>query len=353
MKLSPVLRNDRFLRALCRQPVDVTPIWIMRQAGRYLPEYRALRQQAGSFLTLCQTPDLACEAALQPLQRFDLDAAILFSDILLLPHAMGLDLSFIEGEGPCFAKPVRSLRDIQALGIPDPETDLGAVSEAIRLIRAELDGRVPLIGFCGSPWTLAAYMVEGRSSKTFSHILHMCQTAPEVLQTLLALLTEALTLHLTAQIQAGAQAVMIFDSWGGLLDTPAYETFSLPFMQKILQGLPREQAGRRVPVILFTLGGGQWLEQIAATGCDAIGVDWRVSLREARARVGDRAALQGNLDPAILKETPAAIQQAAQCVLASYGEGSGHVFNLGHGITPDIPPEHVAVLVETVHQWQG
>jgi len=344
------LQNDRLLRALACQPVDVTPVWIMRQAGRYLPEYRAVREKAGSFLQLCKTPELASEVTLQPLARFDLDAAIIFSDILTIPDAMGLGLGFTEGEGPAFERPVRSMRDVKALGVPDPETDLRYVSDAIRLVRHELGGKVPLIGFCGSPFTLAAYMIEGRANKHFPHIQRMRGEAPDVLHALLDILTESVICHLNAQIQAGAQVVMIFDSWGGLLDTPGYEIFSLPYLSRIIQGLLRFHEGRAVPVILFTLHGGQWLEQMLTTGCDAIGIDWTLSLIEARLRVSGKVALQGNLDPAILKQDPDTIRREVSKVLAEYGEGPGHVFNLGHGITPDIPPEHVRVLVDAVHQ---
>jgi len=348
--ISTPLKNDRLLRALLRQPVDETPVWVMRQAGRYLPEYRAVRARAGSFMTLCQTPELACEVTLQPLARFDLDAAIIFSDILTIPDAMGLGLSFAEGEGPVFQRTIRTARDVAALGVPDPETDLRYVTDAIRLTHRELDGRVPLIGFCGSPWTVASYMVEGRSDKNFPHIRAMREASPDVLHALLDLLARSITLHLNAQIQAGASVVMIFDSWGGMLNTPDYQAFSLQYVTQIMQGLQRERAGQVVPRILFTRFGGQWLESMLDSGCDAIGVDWNISLTEARARVAGRAALQGNLDPAVLKQDPEYIRAAVSRVLSEYGEGAGHVFNLGHGITPDVLPENVAVLVDAVHE---
>ena len=344
-----VLHNDRLLRALLRQPVDQTPVWIMRQAGRYLPEYRALRQRAGSFMALCQTPELACEVTLQPLARFPLDAAILFSDILTIPDAMGLGLSFVEGEGPRFERVVRSARDVTALGVPDPATDLRYVEDAIHLIRDGLNGRVPLIGFCGSPWTVACYMVEGTANKRFPHITAMRQQDPRTLHALLDLLARASIDYLNAQIAAGVQAVMIFDSWGGMLEHAAYSAYSLQYVARIFAGLTREREGRVVPRILFTRQGHPWLEQMADSGCDALGVDWEVSLAEARRRVGDRVALQGNLDPAILRTTPAQIRAAVADTLADYAAGPGHVFNLGHGITPDIAPDHLGELVEAVH----
>ncbi|ROR34495.1 uroporphyrinogen decarboxylase [Inmirania thermothiophila] len=343
-------QNDLLLRALLRQPVERTPLWIMRQAGRYLPEYRATRARAGDFMTLCKTPELACEVTLQPIDRFGLDAAILFSDILTIPDAMGLGLSFTEGEGPRFARPVRSEADVDALGMPDPEDDLGYVMDAVRLIRRELAGRVPLIGFSGSPWTLATYMVEGGASKELGCVRGMLYERPELLHRLLGLLAEAVTAYLQAQIAAGAQAVMIFDTWGGLLTPRAYRSFSLDYMARIVAALPREHEGRRVPVILFTKGGGAWLEAMAETGCDALGLDWTVDIGEARARVGDRVALQGNLDPCALFASPARIREEAARVLASYGHGPGHVFNLGHGIHKDVDPEHVAALVEAVRE---
>ncbi|MFN2308697.1 MAG: uroporphyrinogen decarboxylase [Gammaproteobacteria bacterium] len=343
------LKNDRFLRALLRKPVDVTPVWMMRQAGRYLPEYRATRERAGDFMRLCQTPELACEVTLQPLQRFPLDAAILFSDILTVPDAMGLGLYFEEGEGPRFRRPVRSEADIRALGVPDPEGELRYVMDAVRLIRRELDGRVPLIGFSGSPWTLATYMVEGGSSKEFATIKALLYDRPALLHQLLDTVARAVTLYLNAQIAAGAQAVMLFDTWGGALAPREYQAFSLAYMTRIIAGLTREQDGRRVPVILFTKGGGQWLEAMADSGADALGLDWTTDLGAARARVGARVALQGNLDPAVLYAQPERIRTEVARTLADFGHGSGHVFNLGHGIHPQIDPDHAAAMIEAVH----
>jgi len=343
-------RNDRFLRALLREPVDYTPLWLMRQAGRYLPEYCETRKRAGSFLALCKSPQLACEVTLQPLARYDLDAAILFSDILTVPDAMGLGLYFEEGEGPRFRQPVTTPAAIEALPIPDAERDLGYVMDAVRLIRRELAGRVPLIGFSGSPWTLATYMVEGQSSRDFRTIKRMLLDQPEALELLLDKLTLAVTDYLNGQIAAGVQAVQIFDTWGGTLTTGWYERFSLRPMARIVAGLNPAPDGSRVPVILFTKQGGLWLERIAATGCDALGLDWTVDIGEARARVGDRVALQGNLDPVVLYASPAAIRHEVGDILARYGAGNGHVFNLGHGIHPQIEPDHVAALVDAVHE---
>jgi uroporphyrinogen decarboxylase len=343
------LKNDRFLRALLRQPVDMTPVWIMRQAGRYLPEYRATREKAGSFMQLCMNPELACEVTLQPLRRFPLDAAILFSDILTIPDAMGLGLYFAEGEGPNFRNPVRTAADIEKLPVPDPEDKLRYVMDAVRVIRRELDGRVPLIGFAGSPWTLATYMVEGGSSKEFARIKKLMFDEPALAHQLLATTARAVTLYLNAQIAAGAQAVMIFDTWGGVLTARDYKEFSLRYMQEILGGLTREADGRRVPAILFTKGGGPWLETIAASDCDAVGLDWTCDLGMARQRVGNKVALQGNMDPSVLYASPERIRAEVATILASYGPGSGHVFNLGHGIHTGIDPDHVAVLVDAVH----
>ena len=343
------LKNDLFLRALLRQPVDTTPVWIMRQAGRYLPEYRVTREKAGSFLQLCTTPDLACEVTLQPLRRFPLDAAILFSDILTIPDAMGLGLHFADGEGPQFRNPVRTAADVKRLAVPDPEDKLRYVMDAVRLIRRELDGQVPLIGFAGSPWTLATYMVEGGSSKDFALIKKMLYDQPALLHQLLATTARAVTEYLNAQIAAGAQAVMVFDTWGGALSPRDYKEFSLRYMQEIVAGLTRAAEGRKVPVILFTKGGGQWLEAMADSGCDALGVDWTTDLKGARARVGSRVALQGNMDPSVLYASPERIRAEVDVVLASFGPGSGHVFNLGHGIHAGINPDHVAVLVDAVH----
>jgi len=344
------LQNDRLLRALLREPVNVTPVWMMRQAGRYLPEYRRTRSRAGSFLNLCTNPELACEVALQPLVRFPLDAAILFSDILTVPDAMGLGLHFAEGEGPQFERPVRSEQDVAALGVPDPEQELRYVMDAVRLIRRELGARVPLIGFSGSPWTLATYMVEGGSSTDFKHIKRMLFDRPALLERLLGTVTDAVTSYLNAQVAAGAQALMVFDTWGGVLTPRDYRQCSLRYMARVVQGLPREHEGRRVPVILFTKSGGQWLEDIAESGCDAIGIDWTTDLGDARARVGERVALQGNMDPAVLYASSARIREEVTTLLASYGHGSGHVFNLGHGIQPDVEPEHAAAFVHAVHE---
>ncbi len=345
------LQNDRLIRALLRQPVDKTPIWIMRQAGRYLPEYRALRKQAGDFLTLCKTPDLAAEITLQPLARFPLDAAIIFSDILTIPDAMGLGLHFVENEGPKFHRPIKTARDVAALSPPDPETALRYVMDAITTTRKALAGSVPLIGFSGSPWTVATYMVEGGSSKNFSKVKGLRYQSPEVMHQLLDTLAQSVQLYLNAQIAAGAQAVMIFDTWGGILTPQDYRDFSLAYMQKIVSGLTRQYNGQPIPVTLFTKNGGQHLAAMAETGCDALGVDWTVNLSDARARVQDKVALQGNMDPCLLYASPEDITRAAQQIMDSYGPGPGHVFNLGHGIHPDVPPEHVAALVEAVHAY--
>ncbi len=337
--------EHRFLRALRRQPVDRTPVWIMRQAGRYLPEYRETRARAGDFLTLCKTPELACEVTLQPLRRFPLDAAILFSDILTIPDAMGLGLHFAEGEGPRFARPVRSARDVHALGAPDVETELRYVVDTVRLLRRELAGKWPLIGFAGSPWTLATYMVEGSGSRDFRRVKTLLHDQPDVLHALLALLAESVGDYLSAQVAAGADALMVFDTWGGVLAESDYEAFSLGYLRRIV-----ERVGDSAPVILFTKGGGLWLEAIAATGCAGVGLDWTIDIGKARARVGERVALQGNLDPLVLHARPARIRAAVARVLAAYGKGSGHIFNLGHGVDPHVDPEHVAVLVEAVHE---
>ncbi|MEZ5446054.1 MAG: uroporphyrinogen decarboxylase [Gammaproteobacteria bacterium] len=343
------LKNDRFLRALLRQAVDMTPVWMMRQAGRYLPEYRATRRRAGSFMTLCTTPELACEVTLQPIDRYPLDAAILFSDILVVPHAMGLGLTVNEGVGPRFERPTRTASDIRALGVPDPETELRYVIDSVRLIRRELRGRVPLIGFAGSPWTMATYAVEGQGSKDFHRIKTMMYREPRVLHELLEKLARAVVLYLNAQIAAGAQAVMVFDTWGGALSTPAYMEFSLSYMRQIVEGVRRDSEGRRVPCILFTKGGGQWLELIAETGCDAAGLDWTTDIGATRRRLGDRIALQGNMDPAVLLATPERIREEVASILKGFGPHAGHVFNLGHGITPDVDPENAGVFIEAVH----
>ncbi|VAW55590.1 Uroporphyrinogen III decarboxylase [hydrothermal vent metagenome] len=343
------LVNDRFIKALLRQPVDRTPVWIMRQAGRYLPEYREIRAKAGDFMTLCSTPELACEVTLQPLRRFDLDAAILFSDILTIPDAMGLGLYFSEGEGPKFKRTIDSANDVKKLIVPDPADKLSYVTDAVSLIRKELNGQVPLIGFAGSPWTLATYMVEGGSSKTFSKIKAFLFEDPTAAHLLMSKLADSVATYLNAQIEAGAQAVMVFDSWGGALTTPHYKEFSLAYMQKIVDQLIREKDGQKIPVILFTKGGGMWLPEIANTGCDGVGLDWSVDINKARQLIGDKVTLQGNMDPAIMATNPDVIKQEASRILAEFGQGNGHVFNLGHGITPNITPENVAALVDAVH----
>lgn len=347
------LKNDRFLRALLRQPVDKTPIWIMRQAGRYLPEYRKIRAEAGSFMDLCENPELACEVTMQPLRRFDLDAAILFSDILTIPDAMGLGLYFAEGEGPRFERPLTTEAQIKALPVPDPEDELAYVMDAVRTIRKELDGSVPLIGFSGSPWTLSTYMVEGGSTKDFGKVKGMMYSNPTILHMLLDKLADSVTSYLNAQIAAGAQAVMIFDTWGGALSPAAYKEFSLSYMQKIVSGLTREADGRAVPVVLFTKGGAQWLEPMAATGCDALGLDWTINISEAERRVGGKVALQGNMDPCVLYSTPEKIRETVKTILDDFGGDTGHVFNLGHGIHQHIDPDNVKVLVDAVHEFSS
>lgn len=348
---APALKNDRYLRALAKQPVDRTPVWMMRQAGRYLPEYKEVRAQAGDFMSLCRNTELACEVTMQPLRRFDLDAAILFSDILTIPDAMGLGLYFETGEGPKFKNPVRSLAAIKNLAVPDMEDELGYVMNAVRTIRRELNGSVPLIGFSGSPWTLATYMVEGGSTKNFSQVKQLMFADPEAMHTLLNVLAESVTQYLNAQIAAGAQSVMIFDTWGGVLSPRDYKEFSLAYMKKIVAGLTRESEGRKVPVTLFTKNGGQWLEAMAASGADALGVDWTTDLSDARARVGGQVTLQGNMDPSVLYAKPERIEQEVQTILQSYGSGTGHVFNLGHGIHPEVNPEHAAAFIEAIHKY--
>ena len=344
------LKNDTFLRALLRQPTDYTPVWLMRQAGRYLPEYNQTRARAGDFLSLCKNPDFATEVTLQPLARFPLDAAILFSDILTIPDAMGLGLYFSAGEGPKFERPLRDEWEIRDLAVPDPAVHLRYVTDAVAQIRRALDNQVPLIGFAGSPFTLACYMIEGGASQDFMLVKTMLYKRPELLHHILDITAQAVSLYLNAQIEAGAQAVMIFDTWGGALSHAAYHEFSLPYMQQIVSGLTREHEGRRVPNIVFTKGGGNWLESIANTGCDAVGLDWSIDLGAARARIGERVALQGNLDPNVLFATPEIIRVETQKVLASFGSGSGHVFNLGHGISQYTPPENVTVMVDAVHE---
>ncbi|MFA6303475.1 MAG: uroporphyrinogen decarboxylase, partial [Legionella sp.] len=338
------LNQSLFIRALRRQPVERTPVWIMRQAGRYLPEYRQTRAKAGDFMSLCKNPELACEVTLQPLRRFALDAAILFSDILTIPDAMGLGLYFAEGEGPGFTNPINEIKQIEALSVPVAAESLGYVMDAARLIRQNMPAELPLIGFSGSPWTLACYMVEGKSSRDFKRILKLIYDESEAAHMLLHKLALSVADYLIEQVKAGVNALMIFDTWGGVLSTSNYQKFSLQYMQSIVQKV--KSLYPDIPIILFTKGGGQWLESIAATGCDAVGVDWTCDLQAARARVGAKVALQGNLDPTVLLASETVIRQHVAAVLEAYGHGSGHVFNLGHGITPDVPPEHVAVLVE-------
>lgn len=345
------MSEHRFLNALLRKPVDMTPVWMMRQAGRYLPEYRATREKAGNFLNLCKNPELACEVTLQPLDRFPLDAAILFSDILTIPDAMGLGLTLNEGIGPRFDRPIQSRQDVDNLSEPDPETDLRYVMDAVRLIRTELNDRVPLIGFSGSPWTLATYMVEGGSSRDFAKLKSMMYQEPALTHQMLTIVAKSVTTYLNAQIAAGAQALMIFDTWGGILTTSDYRAFSLDYMQQIVSGLNLGEGDDRIPVVLFTKGGGQWLEMIADTGCDALGLDWTIEIGDARQRVGSRVALQGNMDPAMLRAPDERIRQEVKHILRSFGEGSGHVFNLGHGITPDIDPEKAGVFINAVHEF--
>jgi uroporphyrinogen decarboxylase len=349
--MSKALKNDLLLRALLRQPTPRRPIWLMRQAGRYLPEYRATRARAGGFLEMCTNPEIACEITLQPVERYPLDAAILFSDILTIPHAMNLGLNFEAGDGPKFARPVRSAADIDQLHVPDPARELKYVIDAVALVRRELGGRIPLIGFAGSPWTVATYMVEGGGSKDFGIIKRMLYEAPGMLHRLLEVLSEATALYLNAQIAAGAQAVMVFDTWGGVLTPAQYLEFSLAYMARIVGALTREADGRRVPSIVFTKGGGAWLAQTAAIGCDAVGVDWTTDLRSARLAVQDGVALQGNLDPSALYAPPETLRAATREVLESFGQGAGHVFNLGHGITPSVDPERVTLLVDTVRNY--
>lgn len=351
MSLTP-LKNDVFLRALLRQPVAYTPTWLMRQAGRYLPEYRATRERAGSFMGLAQNPDYACEVTLQPLERYPLDAAILFSDILTVPDAMGLGLSFAQGEGPRFATPVRDEEAVSKLYVPDM-SKLQYVFDAVKVIRRELDGRVPLIGFAGSPFTIACYMVEGKGSDDYRLIKTMLYSRPDLLHKILEINAQTTALYLNAQIEAGAQAVMIFDSWGGVLADDLFQQFSLAYTKKVVDALIREREGRQVPVIVFTKGGGQWLESIASCGCDAVGLDWTVNLAAARQRIQDRVAFQGNLDPMCLFGGEKAIRTEVRRVLNAYGAvgQGGHVFNLGHGISQFTPPEAVTALVDEVRSY--
>ncbi len=344
------LKNDTFIKALLKQPTEYTPIWMMRQAGRYLPEYRQVREQAGSFMAVCTNPELACEVTLQPLRRFDFDAAILFSDILTIPDAMGLGLYFTEGEGPKFKNPLRTAADIEKLPIPDPEIELRYVMDAVRLIRKNLNGSVPLIGFSGSPWTLATYMIEGSSSKNFAKVKSLMYNEPALMHQLLDKLAQSVAAYLNAQIAAGAQAVMLFDTWGGMLSGDDYKEFSLYYAQQVRSLLKTEIDGQQIPTVLFTKGGGLWLEDMAATGYDALGLDWQTDIHQARARVGSHVALQGNLDPLALYAKPEIITEKVKTILQKYGNGSGHVFNLGHGILPDINPKHVKTMVDAVHE---
>ena len=340
-----------YINALLKKEVSRTPIWVMRQAGRYLPEYRQTRKRAGDFLSLCKSSDLACEVTLQPLERFDLDAAILFSDILTIPDAMGLGLHFVENEGPKFSKPLTTLNDINRLSKPDVGIELAYVSEAVSVIKKNLKGRVPLIGFSGSPWTLATYMVEGGSSKNFSKVKGLLFENPKHLHQLLNVLADTVIDYLNAQIEAGADSVMIFDTWGGLLNKESYENFSLRYMSKIVDGIHRKYDERTIPLTLFTKGGSAWLEQIAATGCDGVGLDWTIEIGEAEKRIGSKVALQGNLDPSVLYASPEIITAEAYKVLDQFKGQTGHVFNLGHGITPDVNPESMKVLVDAVHSY--
>ena len=348
--MTPGLKNDRFLKALCRQPVDQTPVWMMRQAGRYLPEYRATRKVAGDFLSLCKNAELACEVTVQPLDRFALDAAILFSDILTIPDAMGCGLYFEVGEGPRFERPVRTRADIDALPVPSMADALDYVMNAVKTIRRELGGRVPLIGFSGSPWTLATYMTEGSGSKEYRYAKGVMYSDPGALHALLDKLSTAVADYLNAQIAAGAQVVQIFDTWGGVLTEPAYREFSLAYMEKIVRELVRESEGRQVPVILFTKGGGAWLERMAATGCDALGLDWTVDLGQCRARVGGQVALQGNLDPSVLFGSDDLVISEVERLLKSFGPHPGHIFNLGHGINQHVDPQRPGTMIDAVQR---
>lgn len=348
--MSHPLKNDRYIKACLQQSVDRTPIWMMRQAGRYLPEYRQLRAEAGSFMDLCTNPELACEVTLQPLRRYPLDAAILFSDILTIPDAMGLGLYFTPGEGPAFRKPVRSEADVKALPIPDPSQELKYVTDAVSTIRRELKGEVPLIGFSGSPWTLATYMVEGGTTKNFSEVKGLMYKEPAIMHQLLDKLADSIIVYLNAQVESGAQALMVFDTWGGVLSPRDYQEFSLRYMQKIVDGLKREHEGQQIPVTLFTKGGGAWLDIMAATGCDCLGVDWTTDLADARTKVAGKVALQGNMDPSILYASDERIREEVATILASYGKGAGHVFNLGHGIHQTVEPEKAGVFIQSVHE---
>lgn len=340
-----MLKNDTFLKACRREKTDYTPVWMMRQAGRYLPEYLATRSRAGNFLTLCKTPDLAAEVTLQPIDILNVDAAILFSDILVIPEAMGMELQFLEGEGPHFPDPVKTAADIDKLVIPDPMDELGYVMKAITAINKGLDDRVPLIGFTGAPWTLATYMIEGGGSKNFAVIKKMLYDQPALLHSLMNKITEAVIAYLKAQIETGVHAVQIFDTWGGILTPDDFETFSLQYIQRIV-----EEVKGTVPVIVFAKGAGHMMESIAQTGCDVVGVDYMSDIGDIRRRVGNKVALQGNMDPCNLYASPEVIRRKVADILAKYGEGSGHIFNLGHGILPDIPVEHAKAFIDAVHE---
>ena len=341
--------DSLLMRAIARKTVPRAPVWLMRQAGRYLPEYRQTRAKAGDFLSLCKTKELACEVTLQPLRRYDLDAAILFSDILTIPDAMGLGLSFVEGEGPCFAHPLRDVASIDALRVPKADEELAYVMDAVRLIRKEMPGHLPLIGFAGSPWTLACYMIEGGSSRDYKRVLGFMYQEPLAMQRLLAKLSDAVVAYLSAQVLAGVSVLMVFDTWGGILSTYHYQQFSLAFLRDIVQRL--RALHPQIPIILFTKGGSQWLPAIADTGCQAVGVDWTCDLAAAKKTIGHKVALQGNLDPTVLLTSPACIRREVKRVLAEFGTGPGLIFNLGHGITPDVPVDHVRVMVEAVHEF--
>lgn len=347
------LENDLLIRALLRQKVERTPVWIMRQAGRYLPEYRATRAQAGDFMTLCKTPELACEVTMQPLRRFNLDAAILFSDILTIPDAMGLELGFAKNSGPVFNKPIKSKQDVENIVIPQPDLELNYVMQAVRTIKKELNNTLPLIGFSGSPWTLATYMVEGASSKTFAKVKAMAYQEPETMHLLLDKLAKSVELYLIAQIESGVNACMIFDTWGGILTPEGYHELSLRYMHRIVNNINKYTKAKNItiPVVLFTKQGGQWLESIADTGCHAVGLDWTINIADARQRVGNKVALQGNLDPAILNSSPEVIRSQVEKIINDFGNYNGHVFNLGHGITPEVNPDHVSVLVDAVSEF--
>ncbi|MBV1908017.1 MAG: uroporphyrinogen decarboxylase [Kangiellaceae bacterium] len=348
-----MLKNDRYIKAALSQKVDKTPVWMMRQAGRYLPEYRKLRSEAGDFMALCTNPELACEVTLQPLRRYELDAAILFSDILTIPDAMGLELYFKTGEGPAFKKPINSVQDIKALAVPDIYSELKYVTDAVSTIRKALNNETPLIGFSGSPWTLATYMVEGGTTKNFGKVKGMMFSEPAAMHQLLDVLAKSVINYLNAQIESGAQAVMVFDTWGGVLSTRDYNEFSLCYMQQIVDGLIRNKDGQKIPVTLYTKGGAGWLEAMADTGADCIGLDWSIDIDKARARIGNKVALQGNMDPCILYSTPKRIEQEVADILSKFGTGNGHVFNLGHGIHPTIEPENVKAYVDAVHLHSG